>query len=199
MLFYPSRDNPRSFRVMDVLSGKKCKPLREYPLTTQKYSESVGLLDNRLVVCGGYDEETRKPVAVCYIHDPITDSWRYLTSLTTARRLHDNKNLKDRIWITGGYSDGRPWPLDKVKTSEFVFANGTVQQASEISTLARSVVVDLLDGHYMIFNDGRVFEDVYIYISKNSSIVKAPSLLGMSRYVVTSTLFHSPRHNKAPQ
>ena len=188
MLFYPSQNNPYSFRVMDVLSGKKCNPLRKYPLRIHEFS--VGLLDNRLALCGGYDEETEKPVAACYIHDPITDSWRYLTSLTTARRLHDTKNLKDRIWITGGYSDGRPWPLDKLNTSEFILANGTVQQGPEIPALFYNLLVDLLVGRYMIFG----LEDVYIYISKNNSIVKGPSLLG--KYgAYASTLFHSPRHN----
>ena len=193
MLFEDSVD-PGSFRVVDFVSGKKCKPLPKYPLRLIgepfMMDDSVGLLDNRPVVCGGSVEESvlpiRKPVAACYIHDQMSESWKYLTSLKTARSHHSTTTLKDRIWL----SDGQDIKHGRLNTSEFVFPNGTVQQGPKLPK--HVLLLDLLDGRYMILPAWS--KDVYIYTSKNDSIVKAPPLLG--KYGAnTATLFHSQLHN----
>ena len=58
-----------------------------------------GLVNNRLVICGGYDGEYH---SACYIYNTTDHGWTLFSNLTTPRAWHASAELRSgSLFITG--------------------------------------------------------------------------------------------------
>jgi len=180
-------------KVVDIMNSKECEPIAQYPGGV--VSSSAGtLLEGKPTVCGGLNHDIRQVEPNCYQYDHTTDSWKHLAVLSTARYIHAIVEVKGRgLWVTGGITFG-----DSLKSTEFIHADGTVEQGPDLpSSRIGHCMVDLQNGKYMIIGGlgGQPKSEVLIYDPASNSFVRAPDLLIGN---VVCTLFRSPMHNLRP-
>ena len=91
--------DPRSdAQVIDMRSSSTgCPSLTPYP--NGIYGATGGLIANKLVICGGYDDSTH---SACYNFDNHDNQWKFFASLHTARMYFASTTLHDgSLFITG--------------------------------------------------------------------------------------------------
>ena len=68
-----------------------------YPISV--VGATGGLVNNRLVICGGYDGEYH---SACYIYNTTDHGWTLFSNLTTPRAWHASAELRSgSLFITG--------------------------------------------------------------------------------------------------
>jgi len=122
---YPRRsDETNQILVMDE-SGlmKTCfKPKSKYPL---KVSGARGVYTaGRMIVCGGCCRET----SACYFYADAQEGWTKLADMSTQRTSSSSIAIPDGILVTGGFDHNNK----VLKTSEQIYANGTVKQGKPL-------------------------------------------------------------------
>ena len=190
--------------MFDVQSNKECSPLKNSPL--EVFDAAGGIVDGKPLICGGYSMHKRqtgpgfiiKERSECYIHHKSSNSWRLHCKMQQKRSYHTSVPIKDGLWLTGGRYGNR-----KLKSSEFVFANGSVAPGPDLPNwFWHHCVVDLSGGKYMIIgmrDTSNRWEknDVIIYDSNSGSFRDGPSLL-VRRSFQACVVFNSPLHNDRP-
>ena len=97
------------------------------PLPKGLYTGTGGVVDDTIIICGGYVTTDNAPnegwTDTCQIFDNESYSWK-LTEMTSTRTGAASAPLNGALWVTGG----RPGqaPGNSVDTTEFVYPNGMV-------------------------------------------------------------------------
>ena len=171
--------------------NKTCRSIAQYPLRV--YASSAGLVQGKPLICGGIYRGFHRRLTPCYIYKPSTNSWPFLAYLRTYRLMSAGIGMLGGVWITGGWN-GR----ESVKSTEFVFENGTVIQGPDLpSARDGHCMVDLLDGRIILTGGSPTWNEVLIYHQSNRSFVQGPPLL-VGRKFHACTMFHSSTHGLQP-
>lgn len=127
---YPRNDKTAQMEVMDESgSSKICKNSKtKYPL---KVESATGVYtEERMIVCGGYvaGRGPASAMSACYSYENDQQGWTKLADMDTPRRRSSSIQIPGGILVTGGL-DGR---INKLKTSEIIFINGTVKEGKSL-------------------------------------------------------------------
>ena len=179
--------------VIDITDEtKKCNNLGDFPVLVGW--ATGGLVDGKPIICGGQDDATHTYKQECYIFED--NAWILLTSLNEPRSQAGSTVLNgDHLWITGGESPGT-----YIKTSEKIWANGTVLSGPELpSALNAHCMVNLHNGSVLILGAGAQTsnadrKEVWM-LNKETGTVNTFSDTILPRHHPGCTLFNSPKHD----
>ena len=180
-------------QVIDVSSASTaCANLPSYPFFI--YGAAGGVVNGSPIICGGSRSRWEQTDS-CQRFDRNANSWKWHSSMTSKRFGHANTVVKNALFITGGH-DGR----SRLATTEYIYANGTVQSGPNLPEARSSHCgVTLHDGKVMILGGypTSLHRNVIIMDPADNSFSTGPSM-SYARPSAACTLFHSPLHNGRP-
>jgi N-acetylneuraminic acid mutarotase len=124
--------NARTFLSMDVVNGKiytfggassaqvVCSVVEVYDPVSDTWTDttaqlpasrgagSASVVNGKIYVIGGIPSNFSAPVSKIEEYDPVTDNWVVKTNMPTARLLHAEGTMNDKIYIIGGSLTGFP-------------------------------------------------------------------------------------------
>jgi len=188
---YPYTDKSH---VIDVsTSSTACANLPSYPFAVGE--AAGGVVNGSPIICGGYTSNYEITDA-CHRFDRNSNSWKWHSSMTSKRYEHASTVVKNALFITGGW-DGS----SDLSTTEYIYANGTVQSGPNLPEARRGhCSVTLHDGKVMIlgaYYPSSLNRNVIIMDPADNTFATAPSL-SYKREHAACTLFYSPLHNGRP-
>ena len=180
------------------------------PLPKGLYSGTGGVVDDTIIICGGFVTTDNAPnegwTDTCQIFDNESYSWK-LTEMTYTRTGAASATLDGALWVTGGGTGGRitttAYSGYSSDTTEFVYPNGTVKPGPQLPSHKKfHCMVTLENGHIMFIggdlNDGNTaVRDVVTYDPSTGDFKQGPSTI-KNRWTSGCALFKSPAHGGRP-
>ena len=80
-----------------------------------------GVVENTIILCGGYSNECSCRFSTCHIFDNENKTWTTV-QMSSRRNFPASSLLNGSLWITGGLGD-----TGKLSTSDMVYPNGKVR------------------------------------------------------------------------
>ena len=187
---YPDTDKSQ---VIDVISSTACANLPSYPFAMA--GAAGGVVNGSPIICGGYIGSGERTDS-CHRFDRNANSWKLHSSMKSKRSWHASTVVNNALFITGGH-DGS----SRLATTEYIYANGTVQSGPNLPEARSSHCgVTLHDGKVMILGASyrsSLRRNVIIMDPANNSF-KTNSSMSYERDGAACTLFYSPLHNGRP-
>jgi hypothetical protein len=120
---YYETDEIAQMEVMDESGSKLCMNEKSnYPF--EVLSVTGVYTEGRMILCGG----GYPPTSACYSYEDDQQGWTKLADMDTQRSASSSIKIPGGIFVTGGY-DGS---YNKLKTSEIIYNNGTVNQGKSL-------------------------------------------------------------------
>ena len=188
---YPKTDKSQ---VIDVSSSSTaCANLPSYPFAMS--SAAGGVVNGSPIICGGSTSNYETPDS-CHRFDRNSNSWKLHSSMRYRRDSHASTVVNNALFITGGF-DGS----SRLATTEYIYANGTVQSGPNLPEARRGhCSVTLHDGKVMILGasyPSSLRRNVIIMDPADNSFSTGPSM-SYKREHAACALFYSPLHNGRP-
>ena len=124
----------------------KCSSLQNYPYA---FSQGTGaLVSGHAIICGGYSRSSGSAHSDCYHHRKATNSWIFLTNMTTKRHHSASVPVKGKLWVLGG----RDGDNKKLSTTEYISPDsGASQPGPDLpSPRAEHCAVKLSNGKVIV-------------------------------------------------
>ena len=88
-----------------------------YPLD---FGDASGaLVNNEIIVCGGFDDRSKTKTALCYKFDQH-HKWKLISQMSTSRYKSASIAISNGLWITGGFTNNTV-PL---QSTEIILSSG---------------------------------------------------------------------------
>ena len=98
-----------------------CNAFPDYPLFIR--FATGGIVDGHPIICGG-ESEGWNFHSECYHHSKATNSWTFLTNMSTKRAGSASVPVNGKLLVLGGWFDGD----NELATSEYVSPDGDASQ-----------------------------------------------------------------------
>ena len=152
------------------------------------------IVDGHPIICGGRSEGNNIH-SECYRHSKDTNSWTFLTNMSTKRWLSASVPVNGKLLVLGGLEDGD----NDLATSEYVSPDGNASQPGPDLPGPRAwhCAVTLVNGQVMILGG-------YPYKNRKSAIIFHPDTedfdqslppLTFEREDAGCAAFSSPMHD----
>ena len=190
-----SDENPYNGTQIVNLSNqtRSCNNLAEYPIAV--FSATGAFVSSHLIICGGKSARTSRH-SECYHHSKASNSWNFLTNMTTIRTDSASVPVNDKLWILGGYNS-----VNILATTEYVSLIGDASQPGPDlpSPRAGHCVVKLSNGQVILLGshdrDGDAEQkSVFIFDPDAETFEQSLPSMTYKRIYAGCALFNSPMH-----
>ena len=109
-------------QIVDLSSQtRSCKNLAEYPI--ENHGATGAVVSGQPIVCGGQSGPATT-LSQCYRYNKATNSWSFLTNMTTTRRYSTSVPVNGKLLIMGGQDED----CNKLFSTEYISPNGDAPQ-----------------------------------------------------------------------
>ena len=166
-----------------------CNNLAEYPIAIS--SATGAFVYGHPVICGGRLERGSY-YSECYRHNKASDSWTFLTDMSTKRYTSASVPVKDKLLVLGGW-DGD----NRLATTEYVSLDGDASQPGPDLPGSRSshCAVKLANGHVMLLGGRPDEKSVIIFHPDTEEFDQSLPPLTFGREDFGCAAFNSPMHD----
>jgi hypothetical protein len=185
-------DNIQSDAKLSSLT-RSCSNLQNYPITF--YAATGAIVSGHPIICGGKSTGTSSH-SECYHHSKVSNSWNFLTNMTTIRTLSASVPVNDKLWILGGYNS-----VNILATTEYVSLIGDASQPGLDlpSPRAGHCVVKLSNGQVILLGshdrDGDAEQkSVFIFDPDAETFEQSLPSMTYKRIFAGCAVFNSPMH-----
>ena len=183
--------NPYSDAQIVNLSNKTstCNNFPDYPIAI-KYATGA-IVSGHPIICGGRSEGSITH-SECYHHSKATNSWTFLSNMSTKRSSSASVPVNGKLLVLGGW-DGD----NDLATSEYVSPDGDASQPGPDLPGPRSdhCAVKLSNGQVMLLGGDPDWKSVIIFHPDTEKFDQSLPPLIFSRYGAGCAAFKSPLHD----
>ena len=167
-----------------------CNNFRDYPLAIT--SATGAIVSGHPIICGGYTH-TGSRHSECYLHSKATNSWTFLTNMSTKRSYSASVPVNGKLLVFGGWDDNR----NRLATSEYVSPDGDASQPGPDLPGPRShhCAVKLSNGQVMLLGGYPDEKSVIIFHPDTEKFDQSLPPLTFERYWSGCAAFKSPLHD----
>jgi len=165
-----------------------CNNFPDYPIAI---SDATGaIVSGHPIICGGRSEESRH--SECYHRSEATNSWTFLTNMSTKRSDSASVPVNGKLLVLGGYGD---W--NTLATSEYVSPDGDASQPGPDLPAPRSghCAVTLANGQVMLLGGDSDEKSVIIFHPDTEKFDQSLPRLTFNRDNFGCAAFKSPLHD----
>ena len=195
ILVVGGRDDRRNYQNDSQLSSltRSCSNLQNYPIAMRHATGAI--VSGHPIICGGKSTGTSCH-SECYHHSKVSNSWNFLTNMTTIRTASASVPVNDKLWILGGYNS-----VNILATTEYVSLIGDASQPGPDlpSPRAGHCVVKLSNGQVILLGshdrDGDAEQkSVFIFDPDAETFEQSLPSMMYKRSSAGCTVFKSPMH-----
>jgi len=166
-----------------------CNNFPDYPIAM--YAATGAIVSGLPIICGGKSEgyNTRSE---CYHHSKATNSWTFLTNMSTPRYNSASVPVNGKLLVLGGV-----FAIRKVATSEYVSPDGDASQPGPDLPGPRSghCAVKLANGQVMLLGGDPDEKSVIIFHPDTEKFDQSLPPLTFKRFGAGCAAFKSPLHD----
>ena len=186
---YDDRGNDQNDSQLSSLT-RSCSNLQNYPIAI--YAATGAIVSGHPIICGGRSEGSITH-SECYHHSKATNSWTFLTNMSTKRAFSASVPVNGKLLVLGGW-DGD----NDLATSEYVSPDGDASQPGPDLPGPRSghCAVKLSNGQVMLL--GGAYPDeksVIIFHPDTEKFDQSQPPLTFGRAGAGCAAFKSPLHD----
>jgi len=189
------RNNPYSDAQIVNLSNETstCNNFPDYPIAIR--SATGAIVDGHPIICGGVSgANILEPIAhsECYHHSKATNSWTFLTNMSTKRVFSASVPVNGKLLVLGGW-DGD----NRLATSEYVSPDGDASQPGPDLPGPHSdhCTVMLSNGQVMLLGGDPDRKSVIIFHPDTEQFDQSLPPLTFAREGAGCAAFKSPLHD----
>ena len=148
-------------------------------------------MDGHPIICGG-SPEGYNIHSECYHHSKDTNSWTFLTNMSTKRWLSASVPVNGKLLVLGGIDN-----VDRVATSEYVSPDTYASQPGPDLPGPRSghCAVKLANGQVMLLGGDPDEKSVFIFHPDTETFDQSLPSLIFNRDGASCAAFKSPLHD----
>jgi hypothetical protein len=167
-----------------------CNNFPDYPIAVMDATGAI--VDGHPIICGGW---SGYPIAhsECYHHSKATNSWTFLTNMSTKRSESASVPVNGKLLVLGGL-DG---DFNDLATSEYVSPDGDASQPGPDLPGPRSghCAVKLANGQVMLLGGDPDEKSVIIFHPDTETFDQSLPPLIFNRDGASCAAFKSPLHD----
>ena len=166
---------------------RSCSNLQNYPIAMSHATGAI--VSDHPMICGGWAGSRHSE---CYHHNKASNSWTFLTNMTTQRSSSASVPVNGKLLVLGG------WDGDKtLATTEYISPSGDASQPGPDLPAPRSshCAVKLSSGQVMLLGGYPDRKSAIIFHTESETFDQSlpPMLYGRSNFGCAS--FYSPLHD----
>ena len=185
-----SDENPYNDTQIVNLSNRNstCNNFPDYTLAISLATGAI--VDGRPIICGGKSKGSRH--SECYHHSKDTNSWTFLTNMSSKRYYSASVPVNGKLLVLGGIDN-----VDRVATSEYVSPDGDASQPGPDLPGPRSghCAVKLANGQVMLLGGDPDEKSVFIFHPDTETFDQSLPPLIFNRDGASCAAFKSPLHD----
>jgi hypothetical protein len=167
---------------------RSCSNLQNYPIAMSYGTGAI--VSGHPIICGGWSTESSR--SDCYHHNKASNSWTFLTNMTTKRYVSASVPVNGKLLVLGG------WGVDKrLATTEYISPFGDASQPGPDLPAPRSqhCAISLSNGQVMLLGGFQDRKSAIIFHPESETFDQSlpPMLYDRNRFGCAS--FYSPLHN----
>ena len=167
---------------------RSCSNLQNFPIAI--YGATGAIVSGHPIICGGSSKESFH--SECYQHSKATNSWTFLTNMSTKRAYSASVPVNGKLLVLGGW-DG---DYNNLATSEYVSPDGDASQPGPDLPGPRSLhcAVKLSNGQVMLLGGFSDRKSVIIFHPETEKFDQSLPPLTFERWAAGCAAFKSPLH-----
>ena len=165
---------------------RSCSNLQNYLIAM--YKATGAIVSGHPIICGGWSGSYRSE---CYHHNKASNSWTFLTNMTTKRYHSASVPVNGKLLVLGG------WDGERLATTEYISPDGDASQPGPDLPGPRSdhCAVKLANGHVMLLGGSPDEKSVIILHPDTETFDQSLPPLKFNRYDAGCATFNSPMHD----
>ena len=190
ILVVGGRDDRRNYQNDSQLSSltRSCSNLQNYPST---FTFATGaIVSGHPIICGGKSTGTSRH-SECYHHSKVSNSWNFLTNMTTKRSYSASVPVNDMLLVMGGYNGS-----SVINTTEYISPDGDASQPGPDLPRPRSshCAVKLSNGQVILLGGYPDQKSVIILHPDKETFDQSLPPMTYNRTSAGCASFNSPMH-----
>ena len=168
---------------------RSCNNLAEYPIAIS--SATGAFVHGHPVICGGRLERGSY-YSECYRHNKASDSWTFLTNMSTKRYTSASVPVNGMLLVMGGYDGSK-----RLATTEYISPDGDASQPGPDLPKPRSThcAVKLSNGQVMLLGGHPDTKSAIIFHPDTETFDQSLPSMIHDRSHFGCALFNSPLHD----
>jgi hypothetical protein len=167
---------------------RSCSNLQNYPIAMSYATGAI--VSGHPMICGGWSGSRHSE---CYHHNKASNSWTFLSKMTTKRSYSASVPVNGKLLVLGGY-DG-----DRLATTEYISPSGDASQPGPDLPAPRDehCAVKLSNGQVMLLG-GKPYENhksAIIFHPETETFDQSLPPMLYDRYEFGCASFYSPLHD----
>ena len=190
ILVVGGRDDRRNYQNDSQLSSltRSCSNLQNYPIAMRHATGAI--VSGHPIICGGESWESYH--SECYHHNKASNSWTFLTNMSTFRSFSASVTVNGMLLVMGGWFDR------SLKTTEYISPDGDASQPGPDLPTPRDehCAVKLSNGQVMLlggYSDETKKSTIIFHPDKETFNQSLPSMTHERRRAGCA-VFNSPMH-----
>ena len=177
-------DNYQSDAQLSSLS-RSCSNLQNYPIAM--YKATGAIVSGHPIICGGW---SGSPHSECYHHNKASNSWTFLTNMTTKRDDSASVPVNGRLLVLGG------WGGVRLATTEYISPSGDATQPGPDLPVPRDshCAVVLSSGQVMLLGGYPDRKSAIIFHPESETFDQSLPPMLYNRRNFGCASFYSPLH-----
>ena len=181
-------DNIQSDAKLSSLT-RSCSNLQNYPIA---FTLATGaIVSDHPIICGGKFTRVSQH-SECYHHSKVSNSWNFLTNMTTKRSYSASVPVNNMLLVMGGYNGS------SLNTTEYISPDGDASQPGPDLPTPRDehCAVKLSNGQVMLlggYSDETKKSTIIFHPDKETFNQSLPSMTHERRRAGCA-VFNSPMH-----
>ena len=167
---------------------RSCSILQNYPIAMS--SATGAIVSGHPIICGGLSVSLYH--SECYYHNKTSNSWTFLTNMTTKRDDSASVPVNGKLLVLGGWGAGK-----RLATTEYISPSGDASQLGPDLPAPRSdhCAVKLSNGQVMLLGGYPDRKSAIIFHTESETFDQSlpPMLYDRSSFGCAS--FYSPLHD----
>ena len=190
ILVVGGRDDRRNYQNDSQLSSltRSCSNLQNYPIAMRHATGAI--VSGHPIICGGKSTGTSCH-SECYHHSKVSNSWNFLTNMTTIRTASASVPVNDMLWVMGGWDDS------SLNTTEYISPDGDASQPGPDLPAPRDehCAVVLSNGQVMLLGGDPDEKSAIIFHPESETFDQSLPPMLYDRNDFGCASFYSPLHD----